>query len=118
VKLPNQKNASVSLSKISDYLISETHPVGKWKAKIFQSHGYTQKNIDSLRDGLLSIANEEEVNDIIICHRQKKDRSRPFCPNRPRSWVKTPSGKELNVKTIWIIDTGQEIPRFVTAYPT
>jgi len=27
--------------------------------------GYTQKNIDSLRDGLLSIANEEEVNDII-----------------------------------------------------
>jgi len=32
--------------------------------------------------------------------------------------LKTPSGKELNVKTIWIIDTGQEIPRFVTAYPT
>jgi len=110
VKLPNQKNASVSLSKISDYLISETHPVGKWKAKIFQSHGYTQKNIDSLRDGLLSIANEEEVNDIINTIYGTK-----YIINGN---LKTPSGKELNVKTIWIIDTGQEIPRFVTAYPT
>ena len=110
MKLPNQKNASVSLSKISDYLISETHPVGKWKAKIFQSHGYTQKNIDSLRDGLLSIANEEEVNDIINTIYGTK-----YIINGN---LKTPSGKELNVKTIWIIDTGQEIPRFVTAYPT
>ena len=91
-------------------MISETHPVGKWKAKIFQSHGYTQKNIDSLRDGLLSIANEEEVNDIINTIYGTK-----YIINGN---LKTPSGKELNVKTIWIIDTGQEIPRFVTAYPT
>ena len=110
MKLPNHKNASVSLSKISNYLISETHPVGKWKAKIFHSHGYTQKNIDSLRDGLLSIANQEEVKDIINTIYGTKyiiDGN-----------LKTPSGKELNVKTVWIIDTGREIPRFVTAYPT
>ena len=110
MKLPNQKNASISLSKISDYLISETHPVGKWKAKIFQSHGYTQKNIESLREGLLSITNVEEVKDIINTIYGTKyiiDGN-----------LKTPRGKELNVKTVWIIDAGREIPRFVPAYPT
>ena len=61
----NKKNASVALSKINNYLISENHPVGRWKAKIFKSHGYSSENIDKLQDGLLSIANEEEIKDVI-----------------------------------------------------
>ena len=109
MKLPNQKNAFVSLSKISEYLVSETHPVGKWKAKIFRSHGYNEKNIDSLRDGLLSIANKEEVKDII--------NSGYGIKYIIDGTLKTPNGKELTVKTVWIIDAGREIPRFVTAYP-
>jgi len=28
-----------------------------------------------------------------------------------------PSGRRLRVRTIWIIDRGQERPRLVTAYP-
>jgi len=109
VKLPNQKNVFVSLSKISDYLVAETYPVGKRKAKICRSYGYNEKNIDSLRDGLLSIANKEEVKDVINSGYGGKyiiDGN-----------LKTPSGKELTVKTVWIIDAGREIPRFVTAYP-
>lgn len=79
------------------------------QVQIFRSHGYNEKNADSLRDGLLSIANKEEVNGIISSGYGTKyiiDGN-----------LKTPSGEELTVKTVWIIDAGQEIPRFVTAYP-
>lgn len=31
--------------------------------------------------------------------------------------LETPSGRRLGVRTIWIIDRGQERPRLVTAYP-
>ena len=92
MKLPNHKNASVSLSKISNYLISETHPVGKWKAKIFLSHGYTPTTIDALRDGLLSIAHEEEVKGIV----NSKYGTKYIIDGN----LKTPNGQELIVKTV------------------
>jgi hypothetical protein len=31
--------------------------------------------------------------------------------------IKTPTGVVVQLRTIWIIDAGEDIPRFVTAYP-
>jgi hypothetical protein len=31
--------------------------------------------------------------------------------------LQSPSGEVLNVRTIWIVETGKRAPRFVTAYP-
>jgi hypothetical protein len=31
--------------------------------------------------------------------------------------VKTPSGNEVMLRTVWIVDAGQDRSRFVTAYP-
>jgi len=31
--------------------------------------------------------------------------------------IETPSGKTPMVRTVWIIDSGETIPRLVTAYP-
>ncbi len=31
--------------------------------------------------------------------------------------LQTPDDRKPQVRTVWFIDTGQEIPRFVTAYP-
>jgi len=28
-----------------------------------------------------------------------------------------PDGRAPNVRTVWFIETGEEVPRFVTAYP-
>jgi hypothetical protein len=28
-----------------------------------------------------------------------------------------PSGKTPNIRTVWFLEVGEEIPRFVTAYP-
>jgi hypothetical protein len=31
--------------------------------------------------------------------------------------VTTPSGRELVLRTVWMIASNEEVPRFVTAYP-
>ena len=55
MKLPNSENAYVPESKLSDYLLSEKHAVGKAKAKYFRSLGYTVKNVKRLQADLLVI---------------------------------------------------------------
>lgn len=37
MKLPDKEKAYIPLLKIKDYLLSETHPIGKSKAKFFRS---------------------------------------------------------------------------------
>jgi len=39
MKLPDREKAYIPLLKIKDYLLSETHPIGKSKAKFFRSCG-------------------------------------------------------------------------------
>lgn len=61
MQLPNRANAYISPKKLCEYLLSETHPVGMFKAKVFTAVGFTEDNINSLREGLLAIVNTNEV---------------------------------------------------------
>jgi len=42
VKLPNADQAFIDPAKLRDYLLSPTHPVGRFKAPFFAAMGYTQ----------------------------------------------------------------------------
>lgn len=109
MKLPNCEKAYIPASKLSDYLLSKTHPVGKWKAKFFNTLGFDETNTDIIENRLLSIAHSEEIKDVIELTQGKKyivDGS-----------LQTPKGDLVNVRTIWIVETDQNRPRFVTAYP-
>lgn len=109
MRLQNKENAYIPPAKLLDYLLSETHLVGKSKAKLLRSVGFHETNIDLLKQGLLSIAHSEDAIEVL---------------NSPHGVkyvidgeIKTPVGLSLKMRTIWIIDKGQEHPRFVTAYP-
>ncbi len=65
MKLPNNREAVVSERKITGYLLSEDHPVGKAKAKFFKSLGYSRENIRQICDALVSIAVFNEVTETI-----------------------------------------------------
>lgn len=109
MKLPNRENAYIPSSKLKAYLLSETHSVGKSKAKFLRSVGFNDNNVDLLKQSLLSITNSEEVKEAIASSHGVKyiiDGS-----------IQTPSKGIAMMRTIWIIDKGQERPRFVTAYP-
>jgi hypothetical protein len=59
MKLPNREKAHIPPSKLRDYLLSETHVVGRGKAKFFRMFGFDETNADLLEQGLIAIAHNE-----------------------------------------------------------
>lgn len=109
MELPNKFNAFISASKISEYLLSETHAVGKSKAKFFRSFGFDETNLEQFEQNLIDIAKTQVVTET----------------NHNNYGIKyvidgnivTPNGVTISVRTVWIIETGDTIPRLVTAHP-
>lgn len=109
MKLPNIERAIISKKKLSGYLLSESHPIGKSKAKFFNSLGFNEKNIDDLVNAFRSIAREGEVVEEI---------SSPYGVKYVVEGVlNTKAGRGVRMRTVWIIEKDSDEPRFVTAYP-
>ncbi len=109
MKLKNRANAYVPLSKLLDYLLYETHPIGKSKAKFFRSVGFNETNAKLLKEELLCIAQSVDIKEVIsVLHGVKYVID---------GMIQTPVGISIKVRTIRIIDRGHENPRFVTPYP-
>jgi hypothetical protein len=109
MKLPNKENVDIPLPKLLGYLLSETHPIGKFKAKYLRSVGYNETNVDLLKQDLIAVAQTEDVNEVISSTHGVK-----YIID---GTMKTPSGVFIKMRTVWIIDKGQKYPRFVTSYP-
>ncbi|MFH2043570.1 MAG: DUF6883 domain-containing protein [Pseudomonadota bacterium] len=107
--LPNCKKAYVPEEKLSNYLLSETHAIGKAKARYFQSIGYTLKNSAKLVDALIMIANSESVSQEITTVFGTK-----YIIDGK---LDTPIGTTVQLRTVWVIDAKDDRPRFITAYP-
>lgn len=60
-KLPQREQATIPKEKILNYLLSETHAIGKSKVKFFRLLGYNDLNYKRLIEGLLLIAKTEDV---------------------------------------------------------
>lgn len=109
MRLPNHDKAIVSKEKLTDYLLSEVHPVGRSKAQYFRSLGYSESNIAELSDGLLEIARENNVSETINTEFGTK--------YIVKGNLNVPRGILVELITIWIIESSSDVPRFVTAYP-
>ena len=107
--LPNREKAYVPERKLSKYLLSETHAIGRAKAKYFGSLGYTEENADQLEGALLMIAKSEAVG--------QKVASRYGTKYIVDGEVVTPIGTTVKLRTVWVVEPHDERPRFVTAYP-
>ena len=56
MSLPNADRAIIDPAKVRDYLLSGSHPVGRFKATLFVALGYTADRWEILRDDLLTLA--------------------------------------------------------------
>ncbi len=56
MKLPAAERAVIEPAKIRNYLLSASHPVGRFKAPFFASLGYTSANWRRLEAGLRDLA--------------------------------------------------------------
>ena len=107
--LPNAENACVPLSKITRYLLSETHSVGRAKARFFRALGFNERHPELLQEALLEVAREGLVRGIL----ETPYGSKYVVDGQ----LRTPKGELVWIRTIWIVEAGQDQPRLVTAYP-
>lgn len=109
MKLPRNRDAVILDGKLAAYLLSDTHPVGKAKAKYFRSLGYSIANADQLKDDLIAITTSNEVTETI---------DTPFGTKYVIDGnIISPTRIRARVRTIWIFERGEVYPHLVTAYP-
>lgn len=109
MQLPNHDNAFIQPQKLTKYLLSETHDVGKSKAKFFREIGFNQTNLEQLKQELLNVAKIAVVTEVIeTIHGAKYVII---------DAIKAPSGRSVTILTVWMIDRGETAPRFITARP-
>ena len=109
MRLPDHEDAYVSREKVTDYLLSETHPIGRSEARVLRQSGYNESSIDDLMNGLLEIAHSQEVVEVVSSLHGTK-----YVMDGD---LQSPEGGRIRLRTVWIVDAGHRRPRFVTAYP-
>ena len=110
MRLPGAESAIVPLEKLVGYLLSLAHPVGRSKAVFFRSLGYDETNAELLAAGLTAIAGDNEVAEV-----ETTEFGTKYAVEGP---LVTPNGVTTSLRTVWIVVSGEEVPRFVTAYPS
>ena len=93
--------------KLRGYVLSTDHQIGRFKARFFASLGFSEGNWELLRDRLLELAAGDSDLGPASKYGQKYIIS---------GTLEGPSGK-ARVQSVWIVLTGDDIPRFVTVYP-
>ena len=112
--LPNTHLAIVESEKILDYLLNSEHPIGKSKARFFESAGFTRADWPDLAHALKLLAQTNEIASMV---------ESPYGVKYIVDGELTcPDGRQPMVRTVWILDrltTGEltEAPRLVTAHP-
>lgn len=109
MQLPGVANAVIEPRKLRDYLLSQSHPVGRTKAEFFASLGYTRENWHVLAFNLRRHAEQADAVDAGTSEFGTK--------YEVRSKLIGPDGREAGIVSVWIILIDEDFPRFVTAYP-
>ena len=108
MRLPNKDKAIIPREKLEGYLLSPIHSIGRYKAVFFRSLGYTQDDWKVLDSDFRELL-EQDAKEIEETEYGKK--------YEIRGTITGPSGCSAAIITVWVILHGEEVTRFVTAYP-
>ena len=109
MKLPNYEQAVVAEAKITRYLLSETHEDGQHKAFFFIQQGFSMAKWEEMARALLNHAATYPIASTL-----KTTRGTHYSVEGE---LQTPDGNMPFIRSVWVIDDGDEIPRLITAYP-
>jgi hypothetical protein len=109
MKLPLADEAEVPKAKIVLYLLNPEHRRGKGKARFFTSRGFSPENWRAMAAALRRHAAENEI---------AREETTPLGVRMAvEGAMAMPNGTVAEIRSIWFIERGERIPRFVTAYP-
>ena len=109
MRIPNPDRAVIEPAKLRDYLLSPTHPVGRFKAPFFVALGYSAAEWNRLEADLRGQHLPLEA--------------APAAPTVYgqkyiiRATLVGPGGTSAGVVTVWVVRAGEDFARFVPAYP-
>jgi hypothetical protein len=100
----------VDLAKLRGYCLSQTHPRGRHKARVFQSRlGLVADDAEIMRELLIGAARERQVDIQPTSKDEYGQRYRlDFEITTPRNSTK--------IRSLWIARTGENILRFTSCY--
>ncbi|PJB50723.1 MAG: hypothetical protein CO103_01730 [Chloroflexi bacterium CG_4_9_14_3_um_filter_45_9] len=108
-QIPNYDRAITDPVKLKDYVLCDTHPIGRFKAALFQQMGYGQENWEQFTE---DIRTQHLSLDAKLGEKTKYGQKYIIVGD-----IKGPNGKVKRLKSIWIILVGEDFPRFITIYP-
>ena len=103
------ERAAVEVTKIRDYLLSDSHPVGRFKAAFFAALGYSAVAWDGLAADLRGHAMDNEA-----VPTQANEYGQKY---EVRGRIEGPTGRAADLVAVRIVLRGEDFPRFVTAFP-
>jgi hypothetical protein len=108
MKVPNPEQAVVDIAKLRDYSLSPTHKEGKHKARVFAAAlGITENDADWLRSVLLAAVRRH---DCVF------GRKTSFGQRYIVDFPVTRADKRAQVRSVWNVRPGKNVPRLVTCY--
>lgn len=108
MRMPQAESAKIDLRKLREYCLSPSHPIGKHKAKVFESAlGITASDAELLRDWLLEAARSESAT------LGKPDE---YGDRFQVDFQATTSLGQATIRSAWMIRNGENFPRLTTCY--
>lgn len=109
-RVPNAITAATPNDKVQRYLLNSNHPVGKNKERVINSVlGYHYENWELLSNQIYDKLQTSDISKIIDTEYGRKY----VVPMR----IDGLRGRSMVLETVWQIDNGGTIPRFITAKP-
>jgi hypothetical protein len=109
LEAPERRPSVIDPMKLHGYILSRSHPVGRFKATFFSALGYTPEGWQQLEADLRS---QHLAHDAVAGMASRYGQTYEI-----RATLVGPSGRSAGVVSIWFVPVGKDVPRFVTAYP-
>ena len=106
---PTDARLVVDRQKVVDYLLSDSHPVGRFKNRFFVSFGFHAAEWTILQHALIEQA---MTNDVTM--EEQTEYGIKYVVDGP---LPSPDGRSPAVRTIWIRRNDETDIHLVTAYP-
>jgi hypothetical protein len=107
-RLPHSEEAILDIRKIEDYCLSPSHPRGRHKARVFrEALDLRRSEAAWLREVLLEGARSGEASHLTTDAWGSHWRLDVSIGRH---------GRNVVVRTIWIVRTGEDVPTFITCW--
>ncbi|MGH7207606.1 MAG: DUF6883 domain-containing protein [Nitrospiraceae bacterium] len=109
MKLPHADDLLVDREKVTQYLLSPTHPDGSAKAKFFSRFGFRLEEWQGLVEAL-----RKQGASYPVVKTVESSYGTRYAVDGP---LESPDRRNPMVRTVWLLERGSTTPRLITAYP-